>query len=123
MDINQLTRIFCQIDDFCKQFHEESRKHSLPYANLKNKRGPKVALADSEIMTILVAFQSSGYRHFKAFYSGFLKIYFVKEFPNLPSYQRFIELIPRVIVPLCFFAQYRNARVYRHQHGEYKRDI
>lgn len=105
MDINQLTHIFCQIDDFCNQFSKEIEKNLLPLKPIKPKRGPMCCLSDSEIMTILIAFQSSGYRHFKAFYTDFLSRYFLAEFPNLPSYQRFIELISRVIVPLAFFAQ------------------
>ncbi|MGP5576541.1 transposase, partial [Psychrobacter faecalis] len=28
-----------------------------------------------------------------------------REFPNLPSYSRFIELIPRSIMPLCAYLQ------------------
>jgi hypothetical protein len=61
-------------------------------------------------MTILVAFQSSGFKNFKAFYTGFLSVYQIKEFPNLPSYTRFLELIPKVIAPLTLFAQLRSGK-------------
>jgi len=105
MDINQLTSIFCQIDDFCNDFSKEITKNLLPSGKVGNKRGPECCLTDSEIMTILIAFQSSGYRQFKAFYTHFLSRYFLAEFPKIPSYQRFIELISRVIVQLAIFAQ------------------
>lgn len=110
MDINQLTHIFCQIDDFCNEFSTQLAKKLLPSGRTGNKRGPQCRLADSEIMTILIAFQSSNYRHFKAFYQGFLRAYLYQAFPNLPSYQRFIELIPRVMVPLCLFAQLNSGK-------------
>ena len=65
MDINQLTAIFCQIDDFCKQIERYQQEKLLPSPKQHKPRGPKGSLSDSEIMTILVFFQASGYRNFK----------------------------------------------------------
>ena len=56
----------------------------------------------SEIMTILVAFHSSQYRTFKHFCLVLLSEH-RSEFPNLVSYQRFVELMPRVLAPLCSY--------------------
>lgn len=106
MDISQLTRIFCQIDDFCKELKQYSHKKLLPsLSDPSHRRGPKCCLNDSEIMTILIFFQSSGWRNFKNFYLQFLGVYWKKEFPHLPSYNRFIELMSRVIFPLVLFSQ------------------
>lgn len=105
MNIDQLTHIFCQIDDFCKEFYKKMAEFLLPSNKRKGPRGPKCCLSDSEIMTIIILFQSSGYRNFKVFYNQFVKIFLNNEFPNLPSYQRMIELLSRVIVPLCIFTQ------------------
>ena len=105
MDINQLTRIFCQVDDFCKDFLRYTQGGLLEGPAIKTQRGPECCLEDSEIMTILIAFQSSGYRHFKIFYQGYLVQYFKKEFPRLPSYNRFIEIMKRVIFLLVLFSQ------------------
>ena len=92
MDINQLTRIFCDIYDFCKEFQLYA-KHSLLSEQENSKRGPAAYLHDSEIMTILVAFQFSGYRNFKTFYTGHVAQFWKSAFPNLPSYNRFVEII------------------------------
>lgn len=105
MDTNQLTRIFCQIDDFCKEFNSYSKNKLLPAPSKIFRRGPHCRLADSEIMTILIFFQSSGWRNFKNFYTTFLSIYWKNEFPNLPSYNRFIEIMNRVIFQLTLFSQ------------------
>jgi hypothetical protein len=109
MDMNQLTRIFCDIDDFCKNFNRDNLNKLLP-GIIPTHRGPDCCLADSEIMTILVFFQSSGWRNFKSFYTNFLGVYWKKEFPRLPSYNRFIEIMSRVILPLILFSQLHTGK-------------
>ena len=87
MDINQLTNIFCEIDDFCKEFNKQIEEYLLPGPQVRaKKRGPSCCLSDSEIMTILIMFQSSGFRNFKNFYIGFLCQFWKVLFPKLPSY-------------------------------------
>lgn len=108
MDTTQLTRIFCEIDDFCKEFNQYTMGKFLP--SKTNKRGPACCLNESEIMTILVMFQSSGWRNFKNFYLGFLSVYLKNEFPNLPSYNRFIEIMNRVIFHLTLFSQLKSGK-------------
>ena len=106
MDITQLTRIFCQVDDFCKELNQYQRANLLPdLTRNAGSRGQKCCLSDSEMMTILVFFQSSCFRNFKHFYIDFLCRYWKKEFPNLPSYNRFIEIMNRVIFHLTLFPQ------------------
>lgn len=110
MDIaNQLVSIFCEIDDFCKELNNYAQHHLLP-GNVKGKRGPAPGLAESEIMTILVMFQMVRFRDFKTFYCGFLQVYWSSYFPNLPSYQRFIDIMKQVIFPLTLFAQLNRGK-------------
>ena len=99
MDMNQLVSIFCEIDDFCNEL-EKYCQHYMLTGPMKNKRGPDCGLAISAIMTILVMFQMSRFRDFKNFYKGFLCIYNKHYFPNLPGYERFVNLIKRAIFPL-----------------------
>lgn len=73
MDMEQLTVIFCRIDDFCKEYQQYVDGKLLPNPLPTKSRGPDCCLSDSEIMTILVAFQAVGYRNFKTFYTGFLR--------------------------------------------------
>lgn len=111
MDMNQLTRIFCDIDDFCKELNGYMQDKLLPAPNTNHHhRGPTCCLSDSEIMTILIFFQSSGWRNFKHFYNNFLFVYWKKEFPNLLSYNRFIEIMSRVTFHLILFAQIRSGK-------------
>jgi Transposase DDE domain len=111
MDMNQLTRIFCQVDDFCKELNQYSQNKLLPSPDGNGKhRGPQCCLSDSEIMTILIFFQSSSWRNFKHFYLQFLSVYWKKEFPILPSYNRFIEIMNRVICYLVLFSQMNSGK-------------
>lgn len=108
MDTNQLTHIFCEIDDFCKEFNQYTMGKFLP--SQTTKRGPTGCLSESEIMTILILFQSSRWRDFKNYYNQFLCNYYKKEFPTLPSYHRFLEIMKRVIFHLILFAQIRSGK-------------
>jgi hypothetical protein len=107
---HQLISIFCEIDDFCKEFDKNLADHHLLAAPNKGKRGPSCCLSISEMMTIQILFQMMGYRNFKTFYTAFLGIYWKKYFPNLPSYQRFVELMNRSIFPLLLFAQLKTGK-------------
>lgn len=71
MDMPQLTDIFCEIDDFCNLLNTYTQDYMLT-GPMKGRRGPECSLAISEIMTILVMFQSSRVRDSKNFYTGLL---------------------------------------------------
>jgi hypothetical protein len=109
MNALQLIRIFCQIDDFCKAFEKYSPNKLLTGLS-KGKRGPACGLALSEIMTILICFQSSKYRDFKNFYKGFLLTYYKCYFPHTPCYERFVALMQRAIFPLTLFAKVNTGK-------------
>ncbi len=108
MDMNQLTHIFCEVDDFCKELNRYSMNKFLPSPT--TRRGPACCLSDSEIMMILILFQSSRWRDFKNYYNNFLATYYKNAFPNLPSYNRFIEIMNRVIFHLILFAQINSGK-------------
>ena len=63
-------------------------------------------LISSEIMTIIIAFHGSNFRTFKHFYL-MLREKHRAEFPDLVSYQRFVELMPSVLVLLCGYLRSR----------------
>jgi len=48
-------------------------------------------------MTILIHFHQSQYRVFKAYYTQRVQAHLRPEFPNLVSYGRFVQLMPRVL--------------------------
>lgn len=101
LDDHQLTTIFCQIDDFCNELEHYTQAKLLTGPGL-GKRGPSCCLSMSEIMTLLVSFQSLRFRHFKAFYT-FALSYWKCYFPRLPSYQRIVELLKGATIPLTIF--------------------
>jgi len=54
----------------------------------------------SEIMTIIITFHCSKHRDFKNFYKGYIALFLRKDFPQLLSNTRFLEVMPKVLVPL-----------------------
>jgi hypothetical protein len=109
MDIGQLTRIFCDVDDFCKEFQQHT-EHAFLLGCETTKKGPAAYLQDSEIMTILIAFQFIGYRNFKTFYTSYVAQFWKSAFPKLPSYNRFVEIMRRVTLLLTLFSQLRTGK-------------
>ena len=101
---DRLVEDFCEFDDFCQAFgpHWEARLLSQG-AQPARKPGPQAGLADSEIMTILVLYHSSRFRHFKAFYEGVVLTLLRAAFPKAPCYARFIAVTNHVWVPLTVF--------------------
>ncbi len=57
----------------------------------------------SEIMTIVIYFHQPHYRNFKACYTRHISNQLNSEFPDLVSYNRFVELMPRVQLPLLAY--------------------
>lgn len=104
---NILFQIYFEVDEMNKNL--DSRPSLDTEDGLVNHpRGPKCRLSDSEIMTILCFYHVSGFKNFQYYYeqmvlSGDLKAFF----PNAVSYNRFVELIPRIAQRLNFFAKLR----------------
>ena len=65
------------------------------------------SVCESEIITLVICYHLSGYRTFKWFYLRFAQKYLLPDFPGLPSYNRFIELMPDVLIPIAAFMQSR----------------
>lgn len=69
----------------------------------KCRRRRATRLHPTEILTILILFQQSGYRTFKGFYTQHVQVALRQEFPRLVSYTRFVELMARFLVPLAIY--------------------
>jgi hypothetical protein len=102
---DKITEIFCIADDFCKEFQAELDKQIKLTTTTTKTRNRSAQLSDSEIMTILVCFHFGTFRNFKHYYLFYIKQCLTSEFPNAVSYNRFVELESRVIVPLMMFLQ------------------
>ena len=65
-DVFALVSIFCDVDDFCKQFEPEWHKIMVEDRNSdKKKRNRKTELSLSEAITIVIMFYKTRYRTFK----------------------------------------------------------
>jgi hypothetical protein len=97
-----VTEIFVAIDDFCQIFVPELERRMVAAGTPRSHAGRPSALCESEIMTVVIFFHLSGMRNFKYFYQLFCKE-FSKEFPNLVSYQRMVELMKSVTMHIYAF--------------------
>lgn len=96
-----LTSMFCKFDDFCKEFENQWNKLLLRSNEKSRNRHGNMSL--SERMTIFTMFHQSNYRTFKHFYNDEILKHHSQDFPNLISYERFVALIPSMLVPMTVF--------------------
>jgi Transposase DDE domain len=73
----------------------------------KRHRHRESTLSTSEVMTIVILFQASGFRNFKTYYTQHVCKHLRGEFPNLVSYQRLVELQSEIVLPLAAFLRVR----------------
>lgn len=99
-----LEELFCSVDDFCARFEPEWKQQLLAQGKCRF-RSRRLSL--SEIMTIEIAFHLSGYKNFKTFYLELVSLYWQEAFPNLVSYNRFIEWLPSTLIPLMAYLRSR----------------
>jgi hypothetical protein len=106
--MSPLIAMFCDIDDFCKWFEPLYMQRLLQDGQRHRIRQSQLAL--SEILTLIVFFHSSHYRDFKHYYTEYVEAHLRPYFPALVSYSRFVELMPRALVPLCGYLYTRKGR-------------
>lgn len=100
---DQLIGIFYLVDEFCLQAQSYVSSNwvgiqSQSTFTISPTRVPQ--LAASEIMTILIYYNYSGYKNFQYYYQRFVLTDLAEFFPQLCSYNRFLELIERVSLPM-----------------------
>ena len=93
--------LFCAVDDFCIAFEPMWHQHLLGAGAARRQRRGQLCL--SEVMTLMIHFHQSRYRDFKHYYQHYVQVYLRQEFPRLVSYSRFVELMPRAVVPLAVY--------------------
>jgi Transposase DDE domain len=102
--------MFCDLDDFCRHQLRACSPQLSAAGDGPPKRSRSQSLSLSEVMTILVFFHASHYRTFKHFYLAHMLEQRRGEFPALPSYNRFVELIPMTLLPLRAYLQTRQGQ-------------
>jgi Transposase DDE domain len=99
-----LLELFCAVDDFWLDFEPQWKTHQVQSGQQRERAGQ---LCPSEVMTILIHFHQSHYRTFKAYYTQYVQVHLRKEFPRLVSYQRFVALIPDMMLSMLAYLQSR----------------
>ena len=84
MTAANLIEIFCILDEFCKYFTPELKKHLVDTSG-KRRRNRPCRLSDREVMTILVLFHAMHFRDLKSFYLGYVCQHMRKDFPHTAS--------------------------------------
>jgi hypothetical protein len=101
---DQLVERFCEFDDFCQAVGPQWEATMLTEGQAgKHKPGPERGLADSGIMTLLVLYHSSRFKHLKAFYNAIVLTMLRPYFPGAPCYERFLTITSSVWPLLVFF--------------------
>jgi hypothetical protein len=100
----KLVQLFCEIDDFTHVYEQKLAGHLLPVTPNSKHSSNKPRISLSEMMTLEILYHLSGHKCFEYYYEhevlqGSLKSYF----PAAPSYNRFVELKPRMLVALICY--------------------
>jgi len=95
---SKVTEIFCLVDEFCKEYDLLVDKHLLG-----NPAKRPCVMSKSEVITITILFQLSGFRTFKHFYLFYVQKHMRDDFPNTVSYNRFTELMQQTLMPMTLF--------------------
>ena len=101
----KVIQIFCDLDDFVKAVENFLNGKLLGSISPHAVNVPEISL--SEMMCIEVLYHLSGYKCFQYYYEqaveqGPLRNYF----PSAPSYNRFVQLKPRVLPLTILFLNY-----------------
>lgn len=102
---DQITDLFYTVDEYCIFFHRNISDAvvKIKADNVKVSRNRPSSMSDSEVITLLIAFQHSDYRTLKHFYCEYVCAHMRKDFPALVSYNRFVELQKNAALPLMMF--------------------
>jgi hypothetical protein len=96
-----ILELFCSVDDFWHQFAPKWQSTLLAAGQRQRLRPTQ--MHPSEMMTIIILFHQSHYRTFKAYDTEHVQCHLRGEFPTRVRYQRFVELMPTLLVPLVAY--------------------
>src|ERR1700709_23295 len=92
-----ITALYCCLDDFCKVFEGWEAHRLIPSAQTRQRPGK---LSRAEMLFIMVLFHLSAFKHFKAFSLYGIGCQHRACCGDLPHYDRFVSLMPRLFAPL-----------------------
>jgi len=92
-----ITELYSFIDDFCKIYTGYEKKRLLPSFTQRNRN---CEMSLSELLTVMIMYHTSYAKNFKYFYKTCIEYIHKSDFHRVLSYNRFIELMPRLFMPL-----------------------
>ena len=92
-----ITALYCCLDDFCNVFADWEAHRLIPSPRRRQRSGK---LSRAEMLVIMVLFHLSPYKTFKVFYLYGIGCQHRACFRDLPHYDRFVSLMPRLFAPL-----------------------
>ena len=101
--MRKYTTIFCIVDDFCK-IYQKWIQHQLLQSNKQRSREGKLSI--SEAISIMIFYHFSPYKNFKLYYNA--TVISGNLFKNPPCYDRFIQIIPSLFIPLIIMLHYMS---------------
>jgi Transposase DDE domain len=99
------TTIFSIVDDFCKTYADWIQ-HKLLNSCKQRVRSGKLSLSES--VSIMIFYHFSPFKNFKTYYKHFVETGIL--FKNPPCYERFIQIIPSLFMPIIIMMHYLSGR-------------
>lgn len=99
----KIVEIFYFADEFCKEYYKVMRGHQLQHEAGKPHRNKPSRLNDAEVITIMILFHLGGFRKLKHYYINYVQKHLQEEFPQTVSYNRFVELQQKALMPMIIF--------------------
>ena len=105
-----IVALYVCIDDFSKIYEEWERKKLI--GKIKNRRR-EGKLSIGEQLLIVILYHLEGFKNFKYYYKYAIEIKYKNLFKEVPCYDRFIQIMPKLLVPLsillqCLFGEARG---------------
>lgn len=97
----KLAEIFVEADDFLKELRTHLASEGITQPHWRSR------FSRSEMITVLIAYHLSGQKCIKYFYHQDVLGRYLSWLPDAPCYERFVALIPHVVVELYLLLKYR----------------
>ena len=105
-----IVALYVCIDDFSKIYEEWQGKKMIGETKNRKREGK---LSISEQLLIVILYHLEGLKNFKYYYQYVVQIKYQSLFKEVPCYDRFIQIMPKLLVPLsillqCLFGEERH---------------
>jgi hypothetical protein len=99
-----ITVLYYYLDEFCKLYKEFEKIKLLP--KNENSRNREGTMNIAELLTIVIYYHLGPCKNFKVYYLYYLPQHHKGCFKKLISYNRMVQLMPRLLVPLSIIMNF-----------------